>query len=292
MSASTGNTYPDSAAPIARSAQRNLNKSIEDAARQIAAGPANGAGIDGATDYNCDTAGNYHTQQPQQQSSSHSGAHDGNDYNIQPTLTRPVLTQAEAERIYEQDFDCEMFGKRKVTAAYGGAGNQRQQQQSSDSTNHTLNSCSNNRKAGLKNDVSMVNSAIEEHKTTVEASVAVATSTATSTANAVMGSSETPPSSVNSRGDGNEAAAITSSVVSSSTAIMQTVSMFGGAGRSVNPSRHSSSDSGDIGRLDSHLAHMIDTNSGTGVRNALISNSLSLLSPPPLSGVQNCKQKP
>ncbi|XP_054085126.1 transcription factor E2f1 [Zeugodacus cucurbitae] len=286
-STSTGNTYPDSAAPVVRSAQRNLNKSIEDAARQNAAGPANGAGVDGATDYNCDIVGNYHTQQPQQQSSSHAVAHDGNDYNMQPTLTRPVLTQAEAERIYEQDFDCEMFGKRKVATAYGGAGSQRQQQQqqSSDSTNHTLNSCSNNRKAGLKTDVSMVNSAIEEHKTAAEAAVAVAaTATAAATANTVMRSSETVPSSVNRRGGADETAAITSSAVSSS--ITHTPSMFG-AGSAINNSRHSSSDGGDIGRLDSHLAHMVDSNGGAGVRNALISNSLNLLSPPPLSGVQN-----
>nr|XP_014088901.2 transcription factor E2f1 [Bactrocera oleae]XP_014088902.2 transcription factor E2f1 [Bactrocera oleae]XP_014088905.2 transcription factor E2f1 [Bactrocera oleae]XP_014088907.2 transcription factor E2f1 [Bactrocera oleae]XP_036233424.1 transcription factor E2f1 [Bactrocera oleae]XP_036233425.1 transcription factor E2f1 [Bactrocera oleae]XP_036233426.1 transcription factor E2f1 [Bactrocera oleae]XP_036233427.1 transcription factor E2f1 [Bactrocera oleae]XP_036233428.1 transcription factor len=280
-STSTGNTYPDSAAPIVRSAQRNLNKSIEDAARQIAAGPANGAGVDGANDYNCDIVGNYHTTQ--QQSSSHSVAHDGNDYNIQPTLTRPVLTQAEAERIYEQDFDCEMFGKRRVNAAYGVAGSQRQQQQSSDSSNHTLNSCSNNRKAGLKNDVSMVNSAIEEHKKVVEeATVAVATSTAVSAENTVMGSAETVPPSVNSQRAVDAATAVTTSV-----AITHTPSMFGGAVGALNTSRHSSSDSADISRLDSHLTHMVDSNGGTGVRNALISNSLNLLSPPPLSGVQN-----
>ncbi|XP_014088901.3 transcription factor E2f1 [Bactrocera oleae] len=280
-STSTGNTYPDSAAPIVRSAQRNLNKSIEDAARQIAAGPANGAGVDGANDYNCDIVGNYHTTQ--QQSSSHSVAHDGNDYNIQPTLTRPVLTQAEAERIYEQDFDCEMFGKRRVNAAYGVAGSQRQQQQSSDSSNHTLNSCSNNRKAGLKNDVSMVNSAIEEHKKVVEeATVAVATSTAVSAENTVMGSAETVPPSVNSQRAVDAATAVTTSV-----AITHTPSMFGGAVGGLNTSRHSSSDSADISRLDSHLTHMVDSNGGTGVRNALISNSLNLLSPPPLSGVQN-----
>ncbi|XP_050322773.1 transcription factor E2f1 [Bactrocera neohumeralis] len=290
---STGNTYPDSAAPIVRSAQRNLNKSIEDAARQIAAGPANGAGVDGATDYNCDIVGNYHTQQ--QSSSSHSVAHDGNDYTIQPTLTRPVLTQAEAERIYEQDFDCEMFGKRKVSAAYGVAGSQRQQQQqqqqNSDSSNHnTLNSCSNNRKAGLKNDVSMVNSAIEEHKTAVKATSVTAVSAANTT---VMGTTETvPPSAVNNSREAadDEAAAITTSVASSSSMAIThntTTSMFGGAGSAVNASRHSSSDSGDISRLDSHLAHMVDSNGGTGVRNALISNSLNLLSPPPLSGVQN-----
>lgn len=173
-----------------------------------------------------------------------------------------------------------MFGKRRVNAAYGVAGSQRQQQQSSDSSNHTLNSCSNNRKAGLKNDVSMVNSAIEEHKKVVEeATVAVATE------NAVMGSAETVPPSVNSQRAVDAATAVTTSV-----AITHTPSMFGGAVGALNTSRHSSSDSADISRLDSHLTHMVDSNGGTGVRNALISNSLNLLSPPPLSGVQNCKQ--
>ncbi|XP_054747220.1 transcription factor E2f1 [Anastrepha obliqua] len=285
----SGNTYPGSAAPLARSAQRNLSKSIEDAARQTAAGSADGNGVGGATDYNCDIVGSYHTQQQQreQQSSSNTGAHDGNNYNIQPTITRPVLTQAEAERIYEQDFDCEMFGRRKLGAAYGGSGGSQRQQQSSDSTNHTLNSCSNNRKSGLKNDVSMVNSAMEEHKAAVEASAAAteATVTVTPSSSATTSSSSTGAAANSRRSDSAAAAAAgtSTSAALSSMPITHTPSMFGGGG-----SRPSTSESGGMARMDSHIADMIGSHGGsTGIRNALISNSLNLLSPGPLPGVQN-----
>ncbi|XP_036332131.1 transcription factor E2f1 [Rhagoletis pomonella] len=297
-STSTGNTYPGSAATVvARSAQRNLSKSIEDAARQIAAGSADGGTGGGSiggdtTDYNSDIVGNYHTQQQHQQSS---------DYNIQPTLTRPVLTQAEAERIYEQDFDCELFGRRKLGGAYGGgsgSGSQRQQQQqqNSDSTNHTLNSCSNNRKSGLKNEeVSMVNSAMEGQEaaedTTSATAAEAAANTSTTTSSSLSSSSAVDAAANNSRQSENSADAAGTSLsastsaaaaasASSSMPITHTPSMFGGAG--IVGSRHCSSDSGGIGRMDSHLAHMGDSNGSTGVRNALISNSLNLLSPGPL----------
>ncbi|XP_067613924.1 transcription factor E2f1 [Eurosta solidaginis] len=290
-----GNTYPAgsagiSAAPAIRSAQRNLSKSMEDAARQnnaAAAGGSASTGSGGATDYNCDIVGSYHTQHNTRQQQQHSGS---GDYNIQPTLTRPVLTQAEAERIYEQDFDCEMFGGRRKYVQQ-----EQQQQHNSDSTNHTLNSCSNNKKsAGLKNDVSMVNSAMEdEQNPTVESISGVVVKRED------MGADSATNVAAHSRHHNADGTTTATSSSSSSTAatvaastsmpmpIMHTPSMFGSCG--IVGSRHSNSDnnSNNIGRLDSHLAHMNESNGSTGVRNALISNSLNLLSPGPLPGVQN-----
>ncbi|XP_061389447.1 transcription factor E2f1 [Musca vetustissima] len=278
-------TYPTNV----RSAQRNLSKSIEEAARQDLSLDA----------YN-------HSQDPQNQQTTTIVTDD--DFNIFPTITRPVITQVATEH-HQQRRHAQQHQKLNTgieDAMVSSVGmmvcqtNAQQQQRritgdsnpdSSDSNQTiTLTNCPtgqiSTKKSGLRNDVNFMDCAIEHQAGSQHATLMTGSSTSSSSANS---------SSVSSpQHDSYESGTIVTT---------ETTTSAGGQTMQQQQQQHQQQQHqqqhqhhlqhqqqhlfvADITHSPQLSSHIVTTNSNcgssttTGVRNALISDSVNL-SPTP-----------
>ncbi|XP_037955663.1 transcription factor E2f1 isoform X2 [Teleopsis dalmanni] len=280
VAASTPFTYP------IRSAQRNLSKSIEAAAKQ-------------EIDFGCaslvgGTSNNYQQQLQQPTLQNKLNANIGEEYNLFPTITRPVLTSTALlqnsiiassrpntamQNIKLEPADGYAVGsivlkprREHSTAAATTSTTGIATAGSQQDKNYTLNSFNKDRNTGLKNDVNMVNCAMEQHNTSV-----VNVNAAGTEQNLTM------PDMMSST---NETTAVLHCSTSRKTSSTPQSTMSYIIERTTSAGGQTSTDTADTSQMvDSHLTQ-IDSNNASSVRNALISDSVNL-SPGTLVGEQN-----
>lgn len=320
LPAAPSSTYPTTV----RSAQRNLSKSIEEAAQQ---------------DLSLDSA--YHCQDQHHQSLD-------DDFNIFPTITRPVITQVSTDHqqrrhmqqqqqqhhlqsqqqklsssSIEDDMvssvglmvcssDGQTLQRRRLTGDSTQDSNDSNQTitltrctTGSDSVGTTANALA--KKSGLRNDVNFVNCAIDNQSSSQHTTLITGSSTSSSSANS---------SSVSSPQHDSYESVATAAVGGAITTTAATTTSAGGQTLQQQQQEHlhhqhshqhhqqqlqepqhhqhlMASHSSDVTNSPQLSSHIVTTNSNcgsnttTGVRNALISDTVNL-SPTPY----NCKYKP
>ncbi|XP_073844907.1 E2F transcription factor 1 [Musca autumnalis] len=290
-------TYPTNV----RSAQRNLSKSIEEAARQ---------------DLSLDA---YSSQDPQNQQAT---IVTDEDFNIFPTITRPVITQVatdhhQQQRRHAQEQLHQSQQQHQEDAMVSSVGmmvcqtnaQQQQQQQrritgdsnldSSDSNQTiTLTSCPTGqistsnalaKKSGLRNDVNFMDCAIEHQTSSQHA--ALITGSSTSSSSSANSSSVSSP-----QHDSYESGTVgTTETTTATSAGGQTLQQQQHHHQQEQHHHHHQQQHlmpADITHSPQLSSHIVTTNSNcgssstTGVRNALISDTVNL-SPTPYNFLED-----
>ncbi|KAI8124447.1 Transcription factor E2F3 [Lucilia cuprina] len=306
-------TYPAAATNLVpRSAQRNLSKSIEAAAQQEAASLIE---VNYPTQDQQQQQQQHHHLQQHEQSNSSSLLNE-DDFNMFPSITRPVITQVLGEQHQQRTQQMQNSQEQKIEYVQ----QQQQQQQrrhtaesnpdSNDSNQTlTLTSCSSttnrsllssSKKTGLRKDVTLVNCAMEQQQqqksllTGSTTSSSASSSTSSSQVPSNNSSSAPSPQHQQQQQDNSTTHLNYETLTHNNQQQLQTTTTAGGQHQQQLQQYHHHQDqhqqlqqhldnsivvgNSSSSHNDDHLAHMHVSNSNcsSGVRNALISDSVNL----------------
>ncbi|XP_065370464.1 transcription factor E2f1 [Calliphora vicina] len=315
-------TYPAAATNLVqRSAQRNLSKSIEAAAQQEAASLIE-------VNYTTQDQQHHHLHQHEQ---SNSSLLNEDDFNMFPSITRPVITHVVSEQHQQQRSQhIQNSQEQKLTAEEEDAlvsyqslivcSNQQQQQQqqqqqrrhtgdsnpdSNDSNQTlTLTSCNNttntnmlSKKSGLRNDVTLVNCAMEQQQQKSSQHTSLLTSSSSSSSSQVPSNNSSSATSPQHQQQDNSPTHLNYETITHNNQQLQTTTTAGGQHQQQlqhhqqqQQIHHHHQQHHDIQQqLDNSIVvntssnnddlshmHVSNSNCSSGVRNALISDSVNL----------------